>query len=92
MPRGELGQRLNFFRCSQGLRSPAWINGISSVLFPYVVLLSSSSQDLRHVPEQFAAECEAAGSQLKKCGLPSMGCWEVPASGEGVQVSQGFIL
>ncbi|KAI3373778.1 hypothetical protein L3Q82_022367 [Scortum barcoo] len=38
---------------------------ISSLLFADdVVLLASSSQDLQHVLEQFAAECEAAGMRI----------------------------
>ncbi|KAI3370509.1 hypothetical protein L3Q82_025270 [Scortum barcoo] len=38
---------------------------ISSLLFADdVVLLASSSQDLQHVLERFAAECEAAGMRI----------------------------
>ncbi|KAI3351369.1 hypothetical protein L3Q82_005912 [Scortum barcoo] len=38
---------------------------ISSLLFANdVVLLASSSQDLQHVLERFAAECEAAGMRI----------------------------
>ncbi|KAI3356607.1 hypothetical protein L3Q82_017808 [Scortum barcoo] len=59
---------------------------ISSLLFADdVVLLASSSQDLQHVLEQFAAECEAGwdenqhlqirghGSRPEKGGVPSPG-------------------
>ncbi|KAI3367284.1 hypothetical protein L3Q82_008336 [Scortum barcoo] len=59
---------------------------ISSLLFADdVVLLASSSQDLQHVLERFAAECEAAGMRIstskseamvtrpEKGGVPSPG-------------------
>ncbi|KAI3361070.1 hypothetical protein L3Q82_013273, partial [Scortum barcoo] len=40
-----------------------------------VVMLASSSQDLQHVLERFAAKCEAAGMRIssrpEKGGLPS---------------------
>lgn len=38
--------------------------------FPDVVLSASSSQGLQHIPEQFAAESEAAGSQWKSMAYP----------------------
>ncbi|KAI3369560.1 hypothetical protein L3Q82_007769 [Scortum barcoo] len=42
---------------------------ISSLLFADdVVLLASSSQDLQHVLERFAAECEAAGMRISTSG------------------------
>ncbi|KAI3367252.1 hypothetical protein L3Q82_008304 [Scortum barcoo] len=68
-----------------------------------VVLLASSSQDLQHVLERFAAECEAAGMRIstskseamvtrpEKGGVPSPGGWRGPASSGGVQVSRGLV-
>ncbi|KAI3376204.1 hypothetical protein L3Q82_016712 [Scortum barcoo] len=77
---------------------------ISSLLFADdVVLLASSSQDLQHVLERFAAECEAAGMRIstskseamvldrKRGGVPSPGGWRGPASSGGVQVSRGLV-
>ncbi|KAI3364367.1 hypothetical protein L3Q82_011165 [Scortum barcoo] len=77
---------------------------ISSLLFADdVVLLASSSQDLQHVLERFAAECEAAGMRIstskseamvldrKRGGVPSPGEWRGPASSGGVQVSRGLV-
>ncbi|KAI3364952.1 hypothetical protein L3Q82_001121 [Scortum barcoo] len=77
---------------------------ISSLLFADdVVLLASSSQDLQHVLERFAAECEAAGMRIstskseamvtrpEKGGVPSPGEWRGPASSGGVQVSRGLV-
>ncbi|KAI3366815.1 hypothetical protein L3Q82_009228 [Scortum barcoo] len=69
-----------------------------------VVLMASSGQDLQHVLERFAAECEAAGMRIstsksggghgsgsrpEKGGMPSPGGWRGPASSGGVQVSLG---
>ncbi|KAI3363448.1 hypothetical protein L3Q82_012063 [Scortum barcoo] len=61
---------------------------ISSLLFADdVVLMASSGQDLQHVLERFAAECEAAGMRIstskseamvldrEKGGMPSPGGW-----------------
>ncbi|KAI3373461.1 hypothetical protein L3Q82_022064, partial [Scortum barcoo] len=77
---------------------------ISSLLFADdVVLLASSSQDLQHVLERFAAECEAAGMRIstskseamvldrKRVSVPSPGEWRGPASSGGVQVSRGLV-
>ncbi|KAI3374936.1 hypothetical protein L3Q82_021463 [Scortum barcoo] len=77
---------------------------ISSLLFADdVVLLASSGQDLQHVLERFAAECEAAGMRIstskseamvldqEKGGVPSPGEWRGPASSGGVQVSRGLV-
>ncbi|KAI3374448.1 hypothetical protein L3Q82_006269 [Scortum barcoo] len=77
---------------------------ISSLLFADdVVLLASSSQDLQHVLERFAAECEAAGMRIstskseamvldrKKVACPHPGGWRGPASSGGVQVSRGLV-
>ncbi|KAI3366549.1 hypothetical protein L3Q82_000681 [Scortum barcoo] len=52
--------------CSQGPEGVRFGNHrISSLLFvDDVVLLASSSQDLQHVLEWFAAECEAAGMRI----------------------------
>ncbi|KAI3352838.1 hypothetical protein L3Q82_019412, partial [Scortum barcoo] len=63
---------------------------------------ASSSKDLQHVLERFAAECEAAGMMKstppnpeamvlrpEKGGVPSPGEWRGPASSGGVQVSRG---
>ncbi|KAI3356590.1 hypothetical protein L3Q82_017791 [Scortum barcoo] len=63
-----------------------------------------SSQDLQHVLERFAAECEAAGMRIstskseamvlfrpEKGGVPSPGEWRGPASSGGVQVSRGLV-
>ncbi|KAI3358712.1 hypothetical protein L3Q82_015123 [Scortum barcoo] len=75
---------------------------ISSLLFADdVVLLASSSQDLQHVLERFAAECEAAGMRIstskseamvldrKRVACPLRVRWRGPASSGGVQVSRG---
>ncbi|KAI3357954.1 hypothetical protein L3Q82_016334 [Scortum barcoo] len=69
-----------------------------------VVLMASSGQDLQHVLERFAAECEAAGMRIstskseampcsrpEKGGVPSPGGWRGPASSGGVQVSRGLV-
>ncbi|KAI3364544.1 hypothetical protein L3Q82_011327 [Scortum barcoo] len=68
-----------------------------------VVLLASSGQDLQHVLERFAAECEAAGMRIstskseaivlgrKRVVCPLLGGWRGPASSGGVQVSQGLV-
>ncbi|KAI3358420.1 hypothetical protein L3Q82_014845 [Scortum barcoo] len=55
-----------FLRRSQGPEGVRFGNHrISSLLFADdVVLLASSSQDLQHVLERFAAECEAAGMRI----------------------------
>ncbi|KAI3356517.1 hypothetical protein L3Q82_017719 [Scortum barcoo] len=60
-PEQELGSH-----CRQGRRESRFGNHrISSLLFADdVVLLASSSQDLQHVLERFAAECEAAGMRI----------------------------
>ncbi|KAI3371769.1 hypothetical protein L3Q82_024322 [Scortum barcoo] len=53
---------------------------ISSLLFADdVVLLASSSQDLQHVLERFAAECEAAGMRISTSKSEAM----VLAAGKG---------
>ncbi|KAI3370830.1 hypothetical protein L3Q82_007356 [Scortum barcoo] len=76
---------------------------ISSLLFADdVVLMASSGQDLQHVLERFAAECEAAGMRIstskseamvldrkRVVACPLQGGWRGPASSGGVQVSQG---
>ncbi|KAI3360341.1 hypothetical protein L3Q82_014656 [Scortum barcoo] len=87
--------------------SPVWfkIHRISSLLFADdVVLLASSSQDLQHVLERFAAECEAAGMRIstskseamvldrKRVACPLPGGWRGPASGGGVQDLLSFEL
>ncbi|KAI3354904.1 hypothetical protein L3Q82_004697 [Scortum barcoo] len=79
---------------------------ISSLLFADdVVLFASSIQDLQHVLERFAAECEAAGMRIstskseamvldqEKGGVPSPGRrgWRGPASSGGVQVSRVLV-
>ncbi|KAI3354050.1 hypothetical protein L3Q82_018608, partial [Scortum barcoo] len=77
---------------------------ISSLLFADdVVLLASSSQDLQHVLERFAAECEAAGMRIstskseamvlnrKRVACPLRVEWRGPASSGGVQVSRGLV-
>ncbi|KAI3376653.1 hypothetical protein L3Q82_017087 [Scortum barcoo] len=64
----------------------------------------AGSQDLQHVLERFAAECEAAGMRIstsksprpwfsteEKGGMPSPGGWRGPASSGGVQVSRGLV-
>ncbi|KAI3359124.1 hypothetical protein L3Q82_002670 [Scortum barcoo] len=68
-----------------------------------VVLLASSSQDLQHVLERFAAECEAAGMRIstskseamvldrKRVVCPLRVRWRGPASSGGVQVSRGLV-
>ncbi|KAI3352736.1 hypothetical protein L3Q82_019319 [Scortum barcoo] len=68
-----------------------------------VVLLASSSQDLQHVLERFAAECEAAGMRIstskseamvldrKRVVCPLRVEWRGPASSGGVQVSRGLV-
>ncbi|KAI3363121.1 hypothetical protein L3Q82_011774 [Scortum barcoo] len=48
----------------EGIRPcPSWYS-VGSALANDVVLLASSSQDLQHVLERFAAECEAAGMRI----------------------------
>ncbi|KAI3351539.1 hypothetical protein L3Q82_020383 [Scortum barcoo] len=77
---------------------------ISSLLFADdVVLLASSSQDLQHVLERFAAECEAAGMRIstskseamvldrKRVACPLWVGGEVLPQGGGVQVSRGLV-
>ncbi|KAK7926050.1 hypothetical protein WMY93_008360 [Mugilogobius chulae] len=77
---------------------------ISSLLFADdVVLMASSNQDLQHVLERFAVECEAAGMKIsssksevmvldqKKGGLSPTSVWGVLAPSGEVQVSQGLI-
>ncbi|KAI3356686.1 hypothetical protein L3Q82_003368 [Scortum barcoo] len=68
-----------------------------------VVLLASSSQDLQHVLERFAAECEAAGMRIstskseamvldrKRVVCPLRVSGEVLPQGGGVQVSRGLV-
>ncbi|KAI3366000.1 hypothetical protein L3Q82_009827 [Scortum barcoo] len=68
-PEQELGSALlavRFLGVSQGPEGVRFGNHrISSLLFADdVVLLASSSQDLQHVLERFAAECEAAGMRI----------------------------
>ncbi|KAI3368113.1 hypothetical protein L3Q82_007840 [Scortum barcoo] len=55
-----------FLGVARGRRESRFGNHrISSLLFADdVVLLASSSQDLQHVLERFAAECEAAGMRI----------------------------
>ncbi|KAI3369123.1 hypothetical protein L3Q82_026082 [Scortum barcoo] len=57
---------VRFLGVARGRReSGLGTTGISSLLFADdVVLLASSSQDLQHVLERFAAECEAAGMRI----------------------------
>ncbi|KAI3371635.1 hypothetical protein L3Q82_024202 [Scortum barcoo] len=64
-PEQELGSHCRQ-RNSQGPEGVRFGNHrISSLLFADdVVLLASSSQDLQHVLERFAAECEAAGMRI----------------------------
>ncbi|KAI3357182.1 hypothetical protein L3Q82_015643 [Scortum barcoo] len=77
---------------------------ISSLLFADdVVLLASSSQDLQHVLERFAAECEAAGMRIstskseamvldrKRVACPLRVGGEVLPQVEAVQVSRGLV-
>ncbi|KAI3368076.1 hypothetical protein L3Q82_026899, partial [Scortum barcoo] len=68
VPRGILWGvlRMRFLGVARGRRE-SWFGNhrISSLLFADdVVLLASSSQDLQHVLERFAAECEAAGMRI----------------------------
>ncbi|KAI3354015.1 hypothetical protein L3Q82_018573 [Scortum barcoo] len=88
-PEQELGSHCRQIssRQSQGPEGVRFGNHrISSLLFADdVVLLASSSQDLQHVLERFAAECEAAGMRIstskseamvtrpEKGGVPSPG-------------------
>ncbi|KAI3368485.1 hypothetical protein L3Q82_025499 [Scortum barcoo] len=63
-PEQELGSH-----CRQRSQGPEGVrfgnHRISSLLFADdVVLMASSSQDLQHVLERFAAECEAAGMRI----------------------------
>ncbi|KAI3362592.1 hypothetical protein L3Q82_001680 [Scortum barcoo] len=103
-PEQELGSH-----CRQRSQGPEGVrfgnHRISSLLFAddVVLLASSSSQDLQHVLERFAAECEAAGMRIstskseamvldpEKGGVPSPGGWRGPASSGGVQVSRGLV-
>ncbi|KAI3367478.1 hypothetical protein L3Q82_026202 [Scortum barcoo] len=66
-PEQELGSHCRqISRHSQGPEGVRFGNHrISSLLFADdVVLMASSSQDLQHVLERFAAECEAAGMRI----------------------------
>ncbi|KAI3353576.1 hypothetical protein L3Q82_020098 [Scortum barcoo] len=104
-PEQELGSH-----CRQRSQGPEGVrfgnHRISSLLFADdVVLMASSGQDLQHVLERFAAECEAAGMRIststskseamvlrpEKGGVPSPGGWRGPASSGGVQVSRGLV-
>ncbi|KAI3375732.1 hypothetical protein L3Q82_004029 [Scortum barcoo] len=63
-PEQELGSH-----CRQRSQGPEGVrfgnHRISSLLFADdVVLMASSGQDLQHVLERFAAECEAAGMRI----------------------------
>ncbi|KAI3354753.1 hypothetical protein L3Q82_004520 [Scortum barcoo] len=64
-PEQELGSS-HCRQCSQGPEGVRFGNHrISSLLFADdVVLMASSGQDLQHVLERFAAECEAAGMRI----------------------------
>ncbi|KAI3370427.1 hypothetical protein L3Q82_025187 [Scortum barcoo] len=64
-PEQELGSHCRL--CSQGPEGVRFGNHrISSLLFADdVVLKASSSQDLQHVLERFAAECEAGGAGMR---------------------------
>ncbi|KAI3377927.1 hypothetical protein L3Q82_009055 [Scortum barcoo] len=69
VPRGILWgecSAVRFLGVARGRRESRFGNHrISSLLFADdVVLLASSSQDLQHVLERFAAECEAAGMRI----------------------------
>ncbi|KAI3362441.1 hypothetical protein L3Q82_012244 [Scortum barcoo] len=68
VPRGILWGVLHarFLGVARGRREVRFGNHrISSLLFADdVVLMASSSQDLQHVLERFAAECEAAGMRI----------------------------
>ncbi|KAI3373571.1 hypothetical protein L3Q82_021956, partial [Scortum barcoo] len=94
--------------CRQRSQGPEGVrfgnHRISSLLFADdVVLLASSSQDLQHVLERFAAECEAAGMRIstskseamvldrKRVVCPLRVRWRGPASSGGVQVSRGLV-
>ncbi|KAI3363908.1 hypothetical protein L3Q82_001503 [Scortum barcoo] len=102
-PEQELGSH-----CRQRSQGPEGVrfgnHRISSLLFADdVVLLASSSQDLQHVLERFAAECEAAGMRIstskseamvldrKRVACPLRVRWRGPASSGGVQVSRGLV-
>ncbi|KAI3357792.1 hypothetical protein L3Q82_016183 [Scortum barcoo] len=67
VPRGILwGCSMRFLGVARGRRE-SWFGNhrISSLLFADdVVLMASSGQDLQHVLERFAAECEAAGMRI----------------------------
>ncbi|KAI3355874.1 hypothetical protein L3Q82_004427 [Scortum barcoo] len=73
-PEQELGSHCTRQR-SQGPEGVRFGNHrISSLLFADdVVLLASSSQDLQHVLERFAAECEAAGMRISTSKSEAMG-------------------
>ncbi|KAI3374016.1 hypothetical protein L3Q82_022572 [Scortum barcoo] len=102
-PEQELGSH-----CRQRSQGPEGVrfgnHRILSLLFADdVVLLASSSQDLQHVLERFAAECEAAGMRIstskseamvldrKRVACPLRVRWRGPASSGGVQVSRGLV-
>ncbi|KAI3362712.1 hypothetical protein L3Q82_001640 [Scortum barcoo] len=105
-PEQELGSHCRqISRRSQGPEGVRFGNHrISSLLFADdVVLMASSGQDLQHVLERFAAECEAAGMRIstskseamvldrKRVACPLQGGWRGPASSGGVQVSRGLV-
>ncbi|KAI3358399.1 hypothetical protein L3Q82_014828, partial [Scortum barcoo] len=65
-----------FLRHSQGLEGVQFGNhGISFLLFADDVglMLASSGQDLQHVLERFAAECEAAGMRISNLQIRGHG-------------------
>ncbi|KAI3359028.1 hypothetical protein L3Q82_015427 [Scortum barcoo] len=94
-----------FLGIARGLEG-VWFGNhrISSLLFADdVVLLASSSQDLQHILERFAAECEAAGMRIstskskamvldrKRVACPLRVGGEVLPQVAGVQVSRGLV-
>ncbi|KAI3369153.1 hypothetical protein L3Q82_026113 [Scortum barcoo] len=101
---GNISLQVNAAAALQGPEGVRFGNHrISSLLFADdVVLLASSSQDLQHVLERFAAECEAAGMRIstskseamvldrKRVACPLRVDGEVlPQVDGGVQVSRG---
>ncbi|KAI3355717.1 hypothetical protein L3Q82_004305 [Scortum barcoo] len=89
--------------CSVSVRPEQELNWFALLGSNDVVLMASSSQDLQHVLERFAAECEAAGMRIstskseamvlnrKRVACPLRVGGEVLPQSGGVQVSRGLV-
>ncbi|KAI3366327.1 hypothetical protein L3Q82_000438 [Scortum barcoo] len=102
-PRGILWGVLS---CEYGVRGPLLegLFGLCTTESRSLVRIAGRHQDLQHVLERFAAECETlAGMRIstskseamvldrKRVACPLQGGWRGPASSGGVQVSRGLV-